>query len=161
MVVHKSFQSVYVSVCIIGGKRLGKNVPAATKKNCWTRRLLCCLCRIKEVPVGLPVCPLNANYIVRWRNEFSKQLQDLYTAVALLSKTHLKPHERFFDQNYHFSRTDRSQGRMGIRHNHVDLCYMCDTYSWQRQSLFIRDKPTLSPKKMIHKDYESKSSGAK
>jgi hypothetical protein len=50
--------------------------------------------------------------------------------VALLSETHLKPHERFFIQNYHFYRTDRFPGRKsgtavavrkGIPHNHVDL----------------------------------------
>jgi hypothetical protein len=50
--------------------------------------------------------------------------------VALLSETRLKPHERFFIQNYHFYRTDRLPGRkcgtgVAVRkdtsHNHVDL----------------------------------------
>jgi hypothetical protein len=50
--------------------------------------------------------------------------------VALLSETHLKPHERFFIPNYHFCRTDRfleKKGgtsvavRKGIPYNHVDL----------------------------------------
>jgi hypothetical protein len=37
-------------------------------------------------------------------------------------------------------------------------CYMCDTYTWQRWSLFIRDKPILSSEKMLHKDYDSMGS---
>jgi hypothetical protein len=50
--------------------------------------------------------------------------------VALLSETHLKPHERFFILNYHFYRTDRFPGRKGatavavrkgIPHNYGDL----------------------------------------
>jgi hypothetical protein len=50
--------------------------------------------------------------------------------VALLSETHLKPHERFFIPNYYFYRTDRFPGRKGgtavavrkgIPHNYVDL----------------------------------------
>jgi hypothetical protein len=50
--------------------------------------------------------------------------------VALLSETHLKPHERFFIPNYHYYRTNCFQGRKvktavavrkGIPHNHVDL----------------------------------------
>jgi hypothetical protein len=64
------------------------------------------------------------------RCELSKQLQDLHIDVALLSETHLKPHERFRVPNYHFYRTDRfprGKGRTavavrkGIPHNHVDL----------------------------------------
>jgi hypothetical protein len=48
--------------------------------------------------------------------------------VALLSETHLKPHERFSIPNYYFYRTDRHPGRKGgtavavrkgIPHNHV------------------------------------------
>jgi hypothetical protein len=59
-----------------------------------------------------------------------KQLQDLHIDVALLSETHLKPHERFFIPNYHVYRTDRFPGRKGgtaiavrkgIPLNHVDL----------------------------------------
>jgi hypothetical protein len=50
--------------------------------------------------------------------------------VALLSGTYLKPHERFFIQNYHLYWTDRFPGRKGgtvvavkkdIPHNHVVL----------------------------------------
>jgi hypothetical protein len=50
--------------------------------------------------------------------------------VALLSETHLKPHERFFISNCRFYQTDRYPGRKGgtaaavrkgIPHNHVDL----------------------------------------
>jgi hypothetical protein len=50
--------------------------------------------------------------------------------VALLSETHLKPHQRFFILNYHYYWTDRFQGskgeiavvvRKGTPHNHVDL----------------------------------------
>jgi hypothetical protein len=37
-------------------------------------------------------------------------------------------------------------------------CYMCDTYTWQRRSLFVRDKPTLSSERMLHKDYDRKGS---
>jgi hypothetical protein len=49
--------------------------------------------------------------------------------VALLSETHLKPHERFFIPNYHFHPTDCFQGRKGgttiavrkgISQNHID-----------------------------------------
>jgi hypothetical protein len=42
-------------------------------------------------------------------------------------------------------------------HNDVDLCYMYDKYTWQRRSLFIRDKPILSSE-MSHKDYDCKGS---
>jgi hypothetical protein len=38
---------------------------------------------------------------------------------------------------------------------------MCNTYSWQRRSLFIRDKPIFSPEKMLHMDYDWKGSVAK
>jgi hypothetical protein len=72
---------------------------------------------------------INKNEIWRRRYELSKQLQDLHTDVAVLSETHLKPHERFLIPNYHFYRTDRFPGRKGIPHSHVDLCYMCDTYT--------------------------------
>jgi hypothetical protein len=50
--------------------------------------------------------------------------------VALLSETHLKPHERFIIPNYHIYRTGRFPGRKGgtavavrkgIPQNHVDL----------------------------------------
>jgi hypothetical protein len=35
---------------------------------------------------------------------------------------------------------------------------MCDTYTWQRRSLFIRDKPILTSERMFHKDYDRKRS---
>jgi hypothetical protein len=53
---------------------------------------------------------------------------------------------------------DRFPGRKGIPHNHVDLCHVCDTYTWQRRSIFIRDKPILYSEKMLRKDYDSKDS---
>jgi hypothetical protein len=59
----------------------------------------------------------NANGIWRQRCELSKQLQDLHVDVALLSDTHFKPRERFFNPNYHFYPTDRFPGRKGIPHN--------------------------------------------
>jgi hypothetical protein len=61
----------------------------------------------------LKVIAFNANGIGRQRYELSKQLQDLHVDVALFSKTHLKPHERFFIPNYHFYRTDRHPGSKG------------------------------------------------
>jgi hypothetical protein len=54
----------------------------------------------------LEVIAFNANVIWRQRCEFSKQLLDLKIDVALLSETHVKPHERFIIPNYHFYRTD-------------------------------------------------------
>jgi hypothetical protein len=56
-------------------------------------------------------------------------LEDLHIDMAVLSKTHLKPHERFFISNYYFNLTNRFPGNKGIPHNHVDLCYICDTYT--------------------------------
>jgi hypothetical protein len=38
---------------------------------------------------------------------------------------------------------------------------MCDMCTWQRPSLFIRDKPILSSDRNLHKDYERKGSAAK
>jgi hypothetical protein len=77
----------------------------------------------------LNIIIFNASGIWRQCYELSKQLQDLHTDVALLSETHLKPHVRFFIPNYHFYRTECSPGGKGISHNHVDLFYMCDTYT--------------------------------
>jgi exonuclease III len=51
------------------------------------------------------VVTFNANGIWRQSYELNKQLQSLHIDVALLSETHLKPHERFFIPNYHFYRT--------------------------------------------------------
>jgi hypothetical protein len=93
-----------------------------------------------------------------WAQETAATLTYIY--VALLSETRLKPHEKFFIPHYYFCRTDRFPGRKDISHKHVDLCCMCDTYAWQRPSLFIRDKPILSSEKMLHTDYDSKGSVA-
>jgi exonuclease III len=83
-----------------------------------------------RVHTPLKIVAFNVNGIWRQRHELSKQLQNLHIDVALLSETHLKPHERFFIPNYHTYRTDRFPGRKGgtavavrrgIPHNHVDL----------------------------------------
>jgi hypothetical protein len=37
-------------------------------------------------------------------------------------------------------------------------CYMCDTYTWRRRSIFMRDKPILPSERMLHKDYDRKGS---
>jgi hypothetical protein len=59
----------------------------------------------------LKVIAFNVNGIGRQRYELRKQLQDLHIDVALLSETHLKPHERFFIPNYHIYRTLWSSGQ--------------------------------------------------
>jgi len=73
---------------------------------------------------------LNANGILKHRLELSNLLQDRCTDVALLSETHLKPHERFFIYNYRVYRTDRFPNLKGgtaiavrhsIPHAHVDV----------------------------------------
>jgi hypothetical protein len=70
---------------------------------------------------------------MKQRYELSKQLQDLHVDVALLSETHLKPHDRFFISNYHFHRTDRHPGRKGgtaiavrrgVPHSYVDVPHL-------------------------------------
>jgi exonuclease III len=61
----------------------------------------------------LKVVAFNAKGITRQRYEFSKQLQTLRIDVALLSETHLKPHERFSIRNYHIYRNDRHPGAKG------------------------------------------------
>jgi hypothetical protein len=40
-------------------------------------------------------------------------------------------------------------------------CYICDTYTWERRSLFKRDKPILSSTKMLHKASDRKGLGTK
>jgi hypothetical protein len=40
-------------------------------------------------------------------------------------------------------------------------CCMCDTYTWQRRSLFIRDKPIRSSESMLHKNYDRKGAVTK
>jgi hypothetical protein len=77
---------------------------------------------------SLRVIAFNTNGIWRGRYELSKQLQDLYIDVSVLSETHLEPHVRFFIANYHFHGTGRFPGRKGILHSPVDVCYMCHTY---------------------------------
>jgi hypothetical protein len=37
-------------------------------------------------------------------------------------------------------------------------CYMCDTYTDERSSIFIRDKLIFSSERMLHKDYYRKGS---
>jgi hypothetical protein len=37
-------------------------------------------------------------------------------------------------------------------------CYMCDSTLDERPSIFIRDKPIFSSERMLHKDYNLKSS---
>jgi hypothetical protein len=78
----------------------------------------------------LNVLAFNANGIERHPYDLSKQLQGLHTDVALLSETHLKPHEKFFISKYHIYRADHFLGRKGgtaiavrkgIPHNNLDL----------------------------------------
>jgi hypothetical protein len=78
----------------------------------------------------LKVIAFNANGTWKQRYELSKQLIGLHIDMALLSETHLKHHEQFFIQNYHFYWTDHFPGRKGgtafavrkrIPHNHADL----------------------------------------
>jgi hypothetical protein len=38
---------------------------------------------------------------------------------------------------------------------------MCDMYTWQTPSIFIRDTPILSSEGMLQKDYDPKGSVAK
>jgi hypothetical protein len=35
---------------------------------------------------------------------------------------------------------------------------MRNTHTWQRPSIFIREKPILTIERMLHKDYDRKSS---
>jgi ribosomal protein L23 len=70
----------------------------------------------------IKVIAFNINGIWRRRSELSKQLQDLYIDVTLLSETQT-PREVLLP-NYYFYRTDRFLGRRGITHNHV--CYTCN-----------------------------------
>jgi hypothetical protein len=111
----------------------------------------------------LRVIAFNGNGIWRRRYDLGKQLQDLrvHIEVALLSETHLKFRERFFIPNYQFCRTDCFPGRKGIPHNYVYLRYKCDTYTWQRRSLFVRHTHILSSEKMLHTDYNRNGSVAK
>jgi hypothetical protein len=37
-------------------------------------------------------------------------------------------------------------------------CYNCDTYTSQRPSTFVREKPIFSSERMLHKDYDRKDS---
>jgi exonuclease III len=78
----------------------------------------------------LKVITFNANGIGRQSLEVSKQLQDSHIDVVLFSETYLKSHERFYNRNYYFYRTDRHPEikggtavavRNGVPHMHVDL----------------------------------------
>jgi hypothetical protein len=40
-------------------------------------------------------------------------------------------------------------------------CYMCETYTDEKPSISIRDKPTFSSEGMLYKDYYRKSSVGK
>jgi hypothetical protein len=84
----------------------------------------------------LKVIVFNANGIWRQHYEFSKQLQDLCIDMAVLSETHLKPHERFFVPNYHFYRTEQFPGRKRIPHNH------CRPMLYVQYVHFTKAKPT-------------------
>jgi hypothetical protein len=42
----------------------------------------------------------------------------------------------------------------------ITFC-ICDTYTWKRPSVFIRNKPILSSERLLHKDYDRKGSVAK
>jgi hypothetical protein len=84
----------------------------------------------KFVHRPLKAIAFNENGIARQRHELSKQLQDLRIDVALFSEIHLKPHDRFHIQNYHFYRIDRDPERKGgtvvavrkgIPHMNVDI----------------------------------------
>jgi exonuclease III len=68
---------------------------------------------VNRIHRPLKVIAFNANGILRQRYELSKQLQDLHIDVALFSETHLKLHESFSIQNYHFYRNNRQPGRKG------------------------------------------------
>jgi hypothetical protein len=48
---------------------------------------------------ALRIIAFNANDIWRLRYELWKQLQDFHIGVAVLSETHLEPHEKLFIQN--------------------------------------------------------------
>jgi hypothetical protein len=39
--------------------------------------------------------------------------------------------------------------------------YMCDAYTWQRGSLFLRENPIFSSERILHKDYDRKGSFTK
>jgi hypothetical protein len=72
----------------------------------------------------------NANHTRRQRYALSKQMQDLYLDVALVSETRLKPHDGFLISNDNLYHINHHPGikagtavavRKGIPHNHVDL----------------------------------------
>jgi exonuclease III len=78
----------------------------------------------------LKIVAFNTNGIIRRRYELCKQLQARRIDVALLSETHLKPHERFTIKNYHFYRNYHHPGlkggtaiavKRGVPHRYVDL----------------------------------------
>jgi hypothetical protein len=83
-----------------------------------------------SIHTPLKITELNEYGIWRQRYEHNKRLQNFHIDEALLSETHLKPHERFCIPNYHFYCTYRFPGRKcgtavagikSIPHNHVDL----------------------------------------
>jgi hypothetical protein len=83
-----------------------------------------------RVHMPLKVVAFNAKGTRRQRYELSKHLQQQRIDVALLSETHLKPHESFYIPNYQVYQADRFPGikggtavavKIGVRHSHVDL----------------------------------------
>jgi len=78
----------------------------------------------------LKVVAFNVNGIGRQHYELSKQLWELHIDVALLSETHVKPHDMFYIPNYQLYWTDHFLGIKGrtatafrndIAHTHVAL----------------------------------------
>jgi exonuclease III len=61
----------------------------------------------------LKIRVFNVNGIGRQVYEARKQLKTLRMDVALFSETHLKPHIKFYLQNYDFIWTDRHDGHKG------------------------------------------------
>jgi hypothetical protein len=84
-----------------------------------------------------------------------------YLLMWPCSQRHLKPYERFFIPNDHIYRTGRFRGIKGTPHSHVELYYMCDTYTRQRRSLFVRDKSIFSSERMLHEGSDCNGSVAK
>jgi hypothetical protein len=78
------------------------------------------------------VIGFNANGIWMQRYELRKQLQDLHIDVALwlCSQRHISnPTRGSLFPIITFIGLAASRKKKGIPHNHVDLCYMCDTYT--------------------------------
>jgi hypothetical protein len=105
----------------------------------------------------LKVIGLNASGTWKQRCELSTQLQELHIDVVLLRDPSKTPW-KVFHSKFSFLLDWMPPGKKRIPHNHVDLCYMCDMYTWQRQSLFIRENPILSSEKILRKGYHCNGS---